>query len=164
MKDDETEVKRKRFSIRKMEPEDVDKILLMVSTSFLNPWSKEMFLGELFHPISHCYFLCEEDAMDQGSAAGFICFRVMGEESELLNIFIHPKHRQKGLGKWLMKFYIDFCQRKGVDKFYLEVDPLNLPAVRLYQSFAFQQSGVRKNFYQGRYDALVMAKTLSNER
>lgn len=158
MEDYEIKIGTNKFSIRKMEAKDVDPILPMASASLLNPWSKEMFLGELIHPLSHCYYLCEQKAIGEEVPAGFICFRVMGEESELLNIYIHPRHRQKGLGRWLMKFYINFCKQKEVQKFYLEVDPLNLPAIRLYQSFAFRQAGVRKNFYRGRYDAMMMER------
>ena len=43
------------------------------------------------------------------SVIGFICFRNVTEESELLNIGVHPHYRQKGIGKKLMQFYIDFC-------------------------------------------------------
>ena len=57
-----------------------------------------------------------------------------------------------------MEFYIDFCKKKGVKNYYLEVHPLNMPAVRLYQSFAFQPAGKRKKFYQGKYDALLMER------
>jgi ribosomal-protein-alanine N-acetyltransferase len=158
MTDYKIERERVTFSIRKMEVEDVEKILPMASSSFINPWSREMFLGELTHSFSYCFLLCEENAFGKGAPAGFICFRIIAKESELLNICLHPKHRQKGLGKELMKFYTDFCKQRGVERFYLEVDPLNLPAVHLYQSFEFQQVGVRKYFYRGRYEALVMEK------
>jgi ribosomal protein S18 acetylase RimI-like enzyme len=33
-----------------------------------------------------------------------------------------------------------------------------MPAVRLYQSFAYHPAGKRKNFYQGKYDALLMER------
>jgi len=175
-----------------MEIEDVDEVLLIAAASPLNPWSKDMFFGEIAHPLSHCFLIRGENdrnkssaflrgikpsrkiilshsspqkscgvfskALDKNTPLGFICFRNIGEESELLNICIHPGHRQKGLGKMLMDFYIDFCSQKGVKNYYLEVHPLNIPAVHLYQSFDFQPAGKRKNFYQGKYDALLMER------
>ncbi|MDP3016577.1 MAG: GNAT family N-acetyltransferase [Deltaproteobacteria bacterium] len=141
-----------------MDIEDVDEVLPIANTSLLNPWSKKMFLGEVGHPLSHCFLICGENDRNKDIPLGFICFRNIGEESELLNICIHPRHCQKGLGKILMEFYIDFCSKKGVKKYYLEVNPLNIPAVRLYQSFAYQPAGKRKNFYQGKYDALLMSR------
>ncbi len=138
-----------------MEIEDVDEVVPIAATSILNPWSRDMLLGEVAHPFSHCFLICREE---EDASLGFICFRNLGEESELLNIAIAPPYRQKGLAKMLMEFYIDFCFQKGVKKYYLEVNPQNIPAVRLYQSFAYQEAGKRKNFYQGKYDALLMER------
>jgi len=146
------------FTIKKMEVEDMDEVLPIAAASPLNPWSKDMFLGEVAHPLSHCFLICGENDRNKDIPLGFICFRNIGEESELLNICIHPRHCQKGLGKILMEFYIDFCSKKGVKKYYLEVNPQNIPAVHLYQSFDFKPAGKRKNFYQGKYDALLMER------
>ena len=147
-----------KLTIKKMEIEDVDEIVAIAAAFPLNPWSKDMFLGEVAHPLSHCFLICGENDRNKDIPFGFICFRNIGKESELLNICIHPMHRQKGLGKILMEFYIDFCKKKGVKNYYLEVHPLNMPAVRLYQSFAYHPAGKRKNFYQGKYDALLMER------
>jgi len=155
MKDDQTETKSKKLTIRKMKIEDVEEVLPIAATSILNPWSRDMLLGEVAHPFSHCFLICREE---EDVPLGFICFRNIGEESELLNICIHPMHQKKGLGKRLMEFYIDFCSQKGVKKYYLEVNPQNIPAFRLYQSFAYQEAGKRKNFYQGKYEALLMER------
>lgn len=146
------------FTIKKMEVEDMDEVLPIAAASPLNPWSKDMFLGEVAHHLSHCFLICGENDRKKDIPLGFICFRNIGEESELLNICIHPRHCQKGLGKILMEFYIDFCSKKGVKKYYLEVNPQNIPAVHLYQSFDFKPAGKRKNFYQGKYDALLMER------
>lgn len=155
MKDDQIETKGKKHTIRKMEIEDVEGVLPIAAASILNPWSRDMLLGEVAHPFSHCFLICREE---EDVPLGFICFRNIGEESELLNICIDPMHQKKGLGKRLMEFYIDFCYQKGVKKYYLEVNPQNIPAFRLYQSFAYQEAGKRKKFYQGEYEALVMER------
>ncbi len=152
------EKKGEHLTLRKMQIEDIEGILPIASTSVRTPWSKEMFLGELAHSFSYTFILYSQESSEREIPVGLICFRIIEWESELLNLCIHPQYRQKGLGRWLMKFYIDFCNRRGVKKYYLEVDPLNLPAVHLYQSFAFQEFGKRKNFYQGKHDALLMER------
>ncbi len=146
------------LTIKKMEKEDVEGVLPIAATNLLNPWSKNMFLEELAHPFSHCFLLSHQNDGHQDNPLGFLCFRNLGEESELLNLAISPDHRQKGLAKKLMEFYINFCYQKGVKKYYLEVHPQNIPAVRLYQSFAYQPTGRRKNFYQDKYEALLMER------
>lgn len=146
------------YAIRKMEIDDIESVLPMASTSVLNPWSREMFLGEITHPHSNCFLLCKAKGNETKTPIGFICFHIIEDESELLNICIHPQYRQKGLGSGLMKFFIEWCHRQGVKKYYLEVDPRNRPALLLYQSFHFHQKGMRKNFYQGRFEALLMER------
>lgn len=151
----------KKFSIRKMDAEDVRDVLCIAAASELNPWSERMFLEEMAHPCSGCFVIDLQQGDWTAFPAGFICFRHSGEESELFNIGVHPLHRRKGLGRHLLAFYIDFCGSKGVKKYFLEVSPRNLAAIRLYREFAFQEAGLRKNFYQGKYDAILMEKTVN---
>jgi ribosomal-protein-alanine N-acetyltransferase len=89
---------------------------------------------------------------------GFICFRNIGEESELLNIAVDPHYRRLGVGRRLMEFYIDFSSKQGIRAFYLEVNSSNRSAIHLYQYFSYQSFGMRKKFYQSKFDALMMMK------
>jgi ribosomal-protein-alanine N-acetyltransferase len=82
----------------------------------------------------------------------------VAEESELLNICVASDYRQSGAGKRLMEFYVDFSRRRGVKTFHLEVHSSNHSAIRLYRLFSYESSGMRKNFYQGKFDALLMTK------
>lgn len=141
-----------------MEAEDLAKVLPIAATDLSNPWSKNMFLGELSQPSSHCFVLLEERKGHREELLGYICFRNLDGESELLSIAIAPGHRQRGLGKKLMEFYIDFCKQRGVNKYYLEVNPQNISALRLYQSFSYKEVGRRKHFYRNKEDALVMER------
>ncbi len=140
-----------------MEQEHLDEVLLIETSSSLTPWSKEMFLEELRNPLAHSFIYRVDEG--QGSPlAGFICFRNMDEESELLNIGVHPLYRRMGIGRKLMQFYMEFGEAKQIKRFYLEVHVSNPPAIRLYEGFSYQPAGTRKNFYQGKFDALVMVR------
>ena len=143
--------------IESMEPQHLDEVLLIETSSSLTPWSKEMFLEELRNPLVHSFIYRRGEAQDH-SLAGFICFRNIGEESELLNIGVHPLYRRKGIGRRLMQFYVEFGKAKQIKTFYLEVHVSNPPAIRLYQGFSYQPAGMRKKFYQGKFDALMMVK------
>jgi ribosomal-protein-alanine N-acetyltransferase len=144
-------------AIQKMNIQDLDEVFSIETSASLTPWSKNMFIEEMRNRFDHCFVMRREDGSKQ-SVIGFICFRNMPEESELLNIGVHPEYRQLGIGKRLMQFYIDFSRRRGIRTFYLEVNASNQSAIHLYQSFSYQSSGMRKNFYQGRFDALLMMK------
>lgn len=148
-------------TIKKMEIEDVEGAFHITVTMTFNPWSKKMILEEIAHPFSHCFLLHQSTEPGETLPLGFLCFRQVGEESELLNLCIGPEFRQRGLGKRLMSFYINFCEGKGVNTYFLEVGQSNTPAIHLYRSFGFRPLGKRKNFYQGKYDALLMTRKVS---
>ena len=146
-----------RWIIGKMTPQDLHEVLSIESSASLTPWSLNMFIEEMKNPFAYCFVMKREEGA-KPSVIGFICFRNVTEESELLNIGVHPHYRQGGLGKKLMQFYIDFCDPLEIKKFYLEVNASNQAAIHLYQGFSYQSFGMRKKFYQGKFDALLMMK------
>ncbi len=160
IKDDPMKSKDEALFFRKMEVGDLEKVLSIAATDLSNPWSKNMFFEELSNPSSHCFVLFERRHSHWEELLGYICFRNIDGESELLSIAIASAYRQRGLGKMLMEFYIDFCNQRGVKKFYLEVNPQNISALRLYHSFSYKEVGRRKKFYRNREDALVMERSI----
>ncbi|HSB03882.1 MAG TPA: GNAT family N-acetyltransferase [Thermodesulfobacteriota bacterium] len=151
------EEKDLKTRIVRMEVSDLDTVVEMDASSRPTPWSKESFLKELQNPLSSCFTLkLKKEATEQ--VIGFICFRILGEESELLDLVIHSRYRRKGFGKHLMSFYSDFCHERKIKSFYLETGVSNGPAIRLYQSLAYQPIGKRPRFYHGREDALLMMR------
>jgi ribosomal-protein-alanine N-acetyltransferase len=146
-----------KVAIDKMDIKDLEEVFSIETSHPLTPWSKNMFAEEMRNPFGYCFVMKREDRSKQ-AVIGFICFRNMAEESELLNICVHPDYRQLGIGKEMMQFYIDFSRRRGIKTFYLEVESSNHSAIHLYQLFSYQSSGMRKNLYQGKFDALLMTK------
>jgi len=143
--------------IQKMDAKDLEEVLLIESSDIVTPWSRDMFVEEMRNPLAYCFVMNRESG-SESPVIGFICFRHIAEESELLKISVHPRYRHLGLGKKLMKFYIDFSRERGITTFHLEVHSSNHSAIRLYQLFRYQSSGMRKKFYQGKWDALLMTK------
>jgi ribosomal-protein-alanine N-acetyltransferase len=150
-------MKQEGLAIQKMNIQDVDEVLSIETSASLAPWSPNMFIEEMQNPSAYCFVMKRENGAEP-SVIGFICFQNVTEESELLNIGVHPHYRQKGLGKKLMQFYIDFCNPLRIKTFYLEVNASNHAAIHLYQCFSYQHFGMRKNFYQGKFNALLMKK------
>jgi len=114
-------VNLKRFTVEKMEIKDLGEVLSIAASTPLNPWSESMFIGEMRNPFSHC-FMIKIREMSSHPVVGFICFRNIEDESELLNICVHPHYRQSGIGKKLMQFYTGFCIKKKIKDFNIEVN------------------------------------------
>jgi ribosomal-protein-alanine N-acetyltransferase len=144
--------------IREMSTNDLDQVVAIATSSISNPWSRNMFLEEMLNPLAYCFIYGRRGLKEL--PLGFICFRNVGDESELLNIGVHPQYRQMGIGKNLMRFYFGFCKGMGIKRSYLEVDSLNQPAIHLYQLSSYRTQGMRKKFYRGKSDALLMVKKI----
>lgn len=153
------EMELKKVAIKKMEAGDLDDVLSIENSSSQSPWSKKMFIEELENPFAHCFTIRNEEG-PQDQVTGFICFHNIREESELYNIGVHPHFRQLGIGKKLMEFYFDFCEKRQIKAFFLEVNSSNASAIHLYQLFDYQPIGMRKRFYQGKFDALLMVRKI----
>jgi ribosomal-protein-alanine N-acetyltransferase len=144
-------------TIRKMEARDLEEVYRIETTSSPTPWSKQMFIEEMGHPYASCFVITSKELADL-RVIGFICFRNLLEESELLNICVHPGHRHLGVGRELMEFYTAYSLQRGMKTFHLEVSRANPSALRLYHSFSYLPVGVSPKFYRGEVDAVRMMK------
>jgi ribosomal-protein-alanine N-acetyltransferase len=142
-----------------MDHHDLDEVISIEAASSQTPWSRNCFTEQIQNPLGHCFVMKVGNGSGQ-RVVGFICFRNVIGESELLDLAVHPEYRRRGIGKKLMQFYIDFSRQRGIHTFYLEVNASNQPAIQLYQGFAYEFSGVRKKFYQGKSDAFLMKKRI----
>ena len=135
----------------------IERILEIEDLSFSSPWSLLAFLEEIKNPISHLW-----GATENGILSGNICFWMFDREIQLINLAVHPKKRNRGLGHYLLTKMIEACIPKGIPKLWLEVRRSNLAAKRLYEKQGFKAVGRRPRYYTDtNEDAIIMALTLT---
>jgi ribosomal-protein-alanine N-acetyltransferase len=95
--------------------------------------------------------------------AGYVAMQVI-DEVHLLNITVAPPFQRQGWARCLMQSLSLWSQAHGATCLWLEVRESNAPALNLYQSFGFQQVGLRKDYYPAgrttRESAVVMSMPL----
>ena len=84
----------------------------------------------------------------------FIVGQILYENAEIIDIYVTPEYRRKGIAKKLMNTIID---NKDVKNITLEVNINNKSAILLYNSLGFKEATIRKGYYNGE-DALLMLK------
>lgn len=84
----------------------------------------------------------------------FIVGQILYENAEIIDIYVTPDYRRKGIAKELMNTIIDNEQVKNIT---LEVNINNKNAILLYNSLGFKEATIRKGYYNGE-DALLMLK------
>ncbi|MDR0803839.1 MAG: ribosomal protein S18-alanine N-acetyltransferase [Rickettsiales bacterium] len=111
------------------------------------PWSESDF-ADL--QKSGCEIIASEN--------GFIVWRTVADETEIITIGVAPHARRSGIAAAMLAL----IERDitGVRSIFLEVAADNDAAIRLYESNGFVKIAVRGKYYDGKTDAIVMRKTL----
>ncbi|NVN91909.1 MAG: ribosomal protein S18-alanine N-acetyltransferase [Desulfuromonadales bacterium] len=142
-------------TIRPMETSDLDDVLLIEQASFPTPWKREHFLQEI-----HSHLSFPSVAVSHGAVIGYVCVMSLFEEAQIMDIAVAPGQRGRGVGDMLVEQAIAIAREKGAEQLVLEVRESNLAAIGLYERFGFVRYFVRKGYYEGKEDALLMEKVL----
>lgn len=112
------------------------------------PWSAQDF-AEL--KKSGCEIIASQH--------GFIVYRVVADEAEIITIGVAPNARRTGIAAAMMGIVEGDLKKQGVKHIFLEVAVDNAPARALYEQNGFVQIGVRPKYYDGT-DAIIMGKDI----
>ena len=141
--------------IRKMEEDDLDRIMEIEKDCFTTPWSRESFLIEITENLLARYLVAEVD----GLVAGYGGIWMIVGEGHITNIAVESKFRKLGIGKRLVEGLIKLSMAMGIESMTLEVRESNVAAQNLYEQYGFIAQGVRPNYYQDdNEDAIIMWK------
>jgi len=146
------------LSIRVVAEPDLDAILRIEEGCYPLPWSFQQFVQELENPVASL-LVCEVE----NEIVGYICYWLIADEMQILNLATAPQFRRKGVAAQLMTQAFSRCLPEHLSSVWLEVRAANQAAIALYQRHGFKQSGIRKAYYRDGEDAIVMVKTLKNQ-
>jgi ribosomal-protein-alanine N-acetyltransferase len=107
-------------------------------------WSTKQYETAFSGKPPYRVFLILEDAGVQAFIAG----RTLDKEWEIENLVVAEPVRRRGLGTRLVGEFLDLARDRGADAVFLEVRESNLAARRLYEKWAFVESGRRKLYYR----------------
>jgi len=133
---------------------DLDTILEIELESFVNPWTREMYLADLEnHGVSFCYVV--RDASQR--VIGYCSFWRVLDELHVNNVAVAPAYRGRGAGTALIREVLREGARMGARRATLEVRRSNEAARRLYERLGFTVTGIRRGYYTSPdEDALIL--------
>lgn len=138
---------------RKMDPADLDRVILIEREIFLFPWSPGNFSDSI-----KAGYVCQ--VLEQADTIfGYGIMMMSPEEAHILTIGIATNWQKKGWGKKLLQQFIQYAKAENAKSIFLDVRESNHGATRLYKLMGFHQIATRKGYYPamcGREDALVM--------
>lgn len=135
-----------------MEEGHVPQVAALEKLCFSDPWSEKSVASELSNPLSLWLV-----ALDGDVVAGYIGSQTVLDETDMMNVAVHPDYRRRGVARMLVGSLVDALVKRGSHRLTLEVRASNEPAKRLYETLGFTQVGLRKNYYRApREDALIL--------
>ncbi|MBE6924149.1 MAG: ribosomal-protein-alanine N-acetyltransferase [Ruminococcaceae bacterium] len=132
----------------------VPQVAALEALCFADPWSEKSITSELENPLSLWLVALEGDVV-----TGYIGSQTVLDESDMMNVAVHPDFRRRGIAEALVMALSDRLKEKGSVKLTLEVRASNEPAKALYEKLGFVQVGRRRNYYRNpKEDALILQK------
>jgi len=120
-------------------------------------WGLSAYRMLLAEPARGCVLVGEQER----SVVGFLCFRILGTEAEVLNLAVLPSSRRRGVGSEMLEQAVREVSARGATRLFLEVRKSNVPAIRLYERHGFVAVGMRPGYYKDPPDdAVVLARGL----
>lgn len=112
------------------------------------PWSADDFRDL---KQSGCEIIMSEN--------GFIVYRIVVDEAEIITIGVNPEKRRLGIASAMIGIIEKNIKNQGVKKIFLEVASDNVAGQNLYKNNGFLPVGIRPKYYDG-VDAILMSKDI----
>lgn len=133
--------------IRFATTEDAIALSSLHHACFKGGWGEQTLSSMLAEPTTHALILEKGDR-----AVGFILYRIIDDECEILSNAVHPESQGSGLGRQLMASLIEDINSRNVTVIFLEVAENNATARHLYESKGFYVTGKRSGYYRTQHD------------
>ena len=140
------------IEIKEMTLSDFEEIKDILQTEFDEFWTPGVLKSEIESDLSK-YIVAKENE----NIVGFAGIIILPDDVEITNIVTKKIERKKGIGKLLLDKLIEmaFALKKDIS---LEVNEKNESAISLYKKAEFEEVGIRKKYYNGCENAIIMTK------
>lgn len=142
---------RSNISVHRAEVDDCDVLSEIHAGGFRRGWSGAEFEALLVQPGVHAFLAHYRSAFGSRVPAGFVLFRLIADEAEIISVAVTQDCRRRGIAKLLLDETLRHLYREGARSIHLEVEDSNVAALRLYRGLEFRETGKRPGYYaQGR--------------
>lgn len=141
--------------LEKMTLIDFENIKEILQSDFDEFWTEGILKSELENENSK-YIVAKEN----NEIVGFAGIIITPIDVEITNIVTRKNKRKKGIGKSLLEKIIEMAKQTEHETISLEVNEKNSIAIHLYERCGFDKIGIRKKYYNGKDNAIIMTKVL----
>lgn len=143
------------IEIREMKIKDFEEIKEILQKDFDEFWTPSILKSELENELSK-YIVAKEN----NEIKGFAGIIILPDDIEITNIVVKKTERKKGIGNLLLDKLIEMSKSTEKEVISLEVNEKNEVAINLYEKFGFKKVGIRKKYYNGENNAIIMTRKI----
>ena len=144
------------MKIVEMSADYVASVAALEAVCFADPWSERSIASEVNNQLALWLVAVEDDRV-----VGYIGSQTVLDESDMMNVAVHPDYRRRGIAEALVTALCDALKERDSVCLTLEVRASNDPAKALYEKLGFVFAGRRPNYYRNpKEDALILRKML----
>ena len=141
-----------KLELRKMAENDVPALTEIEKQCFSDPWSEKMVRDLTDSSWDEVWILSQNETI-----LGYINYRFIAGEGELMRIAVLPEFRGHGYSRKLMDVMVEAASQNQITDLTLEVRAGNEAAIGLYKAYGFVEEAVRKGYYHNpTEDARIM--------
>ena len=147
------------IEFRKMSLLDIDRVMEIELSSFVEPWKKEDLTREILsNEFAHIYV--GEILLEDGSKKiiSFYDFWITFDSATICQIATDQQYRNQGIGYLMMQEIISDCYAARVSNITLEVRKNNEKARKLYKKCGFEEVLEKPHYYPNGEDAIYMIR------
>lgn len=143
------------FRVERWKCEDIVPVARLEEKYFSRPWSEKSLTEAFSDEKYRLYTVYLGERL-----AGYCGLLVTAPEAEVVFICTDEEFRRRGVARLLLTTALECAKEEGITDVFLEVREGNMPARTLYRGFGFQETGLRKNYYdEPKENAVLMQWT-----
>lgn len=137
--------------IKKMTLDDLNSLKENFNEKFDKFWNYSILENDFKNNDS--YYIV---AKCNNEILGFAGYLKIIDEINILNIVTRIDKRNLHIGSNMLEYIISTSKNEKANSITLEVNVNNIPAIKLYEKYNFEKVGLRKRYYYGTDDAIIM--------
>jgi [ribosomal protein S18]-alanine N-acetyltransferase len=151
---------RRRYTIRRVVPADLDLIQGIEAASFgAEAYDRKLFAA-YFARCGELFLVAARGRRVFGYMITCIRGGRRGTAAELVSIAVDPASRQGGAASALLDSTLRRLRRRGATRLHLVVRVTNEPAQALYEKYGFRRVRVLRGYYEDGGDGILMTRPL----
>ena len=149
--------------VRRMTPADLDRVMEIAQSLKDAPnWPQSAYETALDPQSAPQRIALVAEGVEAGEVAGFAVASVLPPQAELETIAVAAEAQRRGVGRILFAALAEELGIAPVQELFLEVRASNAPALALYRSLGFRETGRRPRYYVDPVeDALLLTLRLA---